>query len=747
MRHNMKSRLLFFTFLLSVFIISCKIPEEETETSWKKTSTESSQTTTDTDTQVGNITREYWGSWIRMDTGDEYYIDSAKIYKSSSSNKKYSVLSTEIGGYTLESNNILKNGSIVYFRKGGNARSFSIKASGFSDVYSTSNRAISTGKQNVSGRREDQDNSADSQTSISASDGTISFTDAVAGDTQTVTVDDGISKGRIAVTPKYNGENMGTVPLIESGTYGFKVTYSIDGDSQGFCFGNYYKTYTLSLNLNNIGSEICETSVYEVSYSDSNLQIIDGNLTGNFSSIEAGKAKTLSFSIRYGKLETEYIDVPISISITDSKYERTWIDSVTLRFYKGLVSLKINSRNFDASSNATLNGFAIYPDGRSNRFTVSAGNIATILLPWSVNNYTLVFSGATASNEMAYSFGFAKTTKLADLSGTWSISDINAYESNNSVNTAYTVSNLSEPIKAYLKNGDIDFYTVNCKNIEVKFEPVSVVGYAVKEYENGNADDLVTPGESHYLDVKVNNSTDSEIAGVSLKLSTTSSYVTLVRDSYTIGDMHAKYYYSLTDSASSSSYCYLMNSSYSGNAFKFSVSSDCPNGTELPFTVTFTDSSGNTWTDSFNITVHTTQAVISLANDNYANCSVKEYENGNNDGLVTPGESHYLDIKAYNSGASTALGVSVKLSTTSSYVTLVRDSYEIGDMDAKYYYSLTDSSSDSSYCSLMYSSYSNKAFKFSVSSDCPDGTELPFIVTFTDSSGNTWTDSFKISVQ
>lgn len=86
----------------------------------------------------------------------EYYIDSTKIYKSSSSNKKSSVISTGISGYTLESNNILKNGSIVYFRKGGNARNFSIKA-------------------------------ADIQTATSTSDGTISFSDAVAGDAQNVT--------------------------------------------------------------------------------------------------------------------------------------------------------------------------------------------------------------------------------------------------------------------------------------------------------------------------------------------------------------------------------------------------------------------------------------------------------------------------------------------------------------------------------------------------------------------------------
>ena len=41
---------------------------------------------------------------------------------------------------------------------------------------------------------------------------------------------------------------MGTIPIVEKGMYGFKTTYSINGDGQGFCYGNLYKTYSLTLN-------------------------------------------------------------------------------------------------------------------------------------------------------------------------------------------------------------------------------------------------------------------------------------------------------------------------------------------------------------------------------------------------------------------------------------------------------------------------------------------------------------------
>ena len=234
-----------------------------------------------------------------------------------------------------------------------------------------------------------------------------------------------------------------------------------------------------------------------------------------------------------------------------------------------------------------------------------------MLVPWSNSDYHLAFSGATASNEMAYSFGFQAKTSLADLSGTWSINDINAYEPNDSISSAWRVNDLSTPVKAYLKANDIDFYTVNCGSIEVNTDSITILETAVREYENGNGDNLVTPGESLYLDVKMQNTTPSTLYDLTVKLSSTSNYVTIHRDSckvvysdsYTIGGMSAGYYFSLTDSSSSSDDCYLMSSNYEYNAFKFSVDSSCPSGTELPFTITFTDWYGNVGTDTLTIPV------------------------------------------------------------------------------------------------------------------------------------------------
>ncbi len=413
---------------------------------------------------TGTLDRKLWGSWIKMDTGTEYYIDTIAVYESSSSNKKYKKSTYQVSDFKFDGDNIIKTGSSVFFRKGGSARGFTMNVSGFSD--SDSYRAMSSSRAGVKGSRKNTNNQYDSESVVSAEDGKISFTNAVADDVQEVSVSSGTMDSSISVAPAYDGQNIGTIPLVEPDMYGFKTTYSINGDDQGFCYGNSYKNYTLNLQINNVGSETCKTSQYEISCEDPYFTVVSGGLTGNFSSVEPGKSKTVTLSVNYGTLNTEYVDVPISISITDSKYLRTWNDTVTIRFYKGVVALKVNARNFEGSG-ATLKGFLIYPDGRSKRFTVSAGSTQTVLVPWSSSDYILSFSGATTSSELAYSFAFVGQATVADLTGTWSISDINAYEDNDSSTKAYKVTSLALPVKAYLSYEDIDFYKVNVSDVDL----------------------------------------------------------------------------------------------------------------------------------------------------------------------------------------------------------------------------------------------------------------------------------------
>ena len=772
----MKKILFAFTFLFTFFLLGCSL------TTSPNSGSNSNGKDSSNPTKPATITKEYWGVWIQMDTGDEFYIDGNSIYKSSSSNKKYSKIQDGISGYTLENAYILKQNNIRYFKKGGISRDFSIQIAGFSDSYSRSARAASTGQQGIHGRRENDDNPSDTETSTSDEDGKTEFTDAVADDPQTITIDDGTS---VVVTPEYDGQDMGTIPIVEDGMYGFKTTYTIDSDAQGFCYGNLYKTYTLRLNLNNIGSITCATSTYNITCDDPKLNFVSGELVGNFSSIEPKKSKSLTFSINYGSLDEEYIDVPIKISISDSKYQRTWNDSITLRFHKGLVAIKVNSRNFDSNSSAKLNGFFIYPDGRSKRFTVQAGNASTITIPWSSKDYIIAFSGATASNEMAYSFGFSKTTSLADLSGAWSIQDINAYENNDTVAEAKRVTDLSNSVKAYLSDGDIDFYIINNSSISLGYEPIT---YHAKSYTDSNStsnvynnmDGQINPGETITMDIRLQNIVDAMVEDINLTLSSESNYISFLEPTKSYGSMKGGYYktqYGTQYYANNEEYKYGYTSTYSYGSYNypysgtlnnkygwtFTIDKDTPYNTIIPIKLTFSDKTGKQWFESFNLEVLKPGIEIVYHDNSYSDSLNTTNPYNNKDGKINPGETISMDIRIQNKGSSRAIDVMSKLTTTSPYVTLNTNEKSYGSIAGNYYktqygaqYYADDESYKYGYSSnYSYGSYNypysgslnpSYGWTFTVDQNTPYNTVIPFNMEFTDKNGDTWTDSFTLTV-
>lgn len=468
----MKKKNLLYVVLLSFCLVSffsCKADDENDESNTEHTEkndtgkTGEKGNTTVVTTKIGS---EFWGTWIQMNTGTEYYIDDTKVYTVSVSGNK-TEFQSGIGEFKLESNEVMKNGNLAYFRKGGSKRSFSVGISGFA---STAARGISIGTQDISGRRKNKKNTSDTQTtsvsSTSETDGTITFTDAVPDDTQTVEVvtkDDTVLT-TTDVTPQYDGENVGTIPLVEAGKYALKTSYVINTKLEDYMYGNNYAEYDITLKIENISKVICATSFYTISCDDQNLTLSGIPTTGNIRSLAAGDTKELRGTVSYGTLTEDYKDVTLKITIEDVMSDDTWNDSVTLRFYRGRVPLVINAALIDSTENANLNGFIIYPDGRSRWFDVAAGQNATVWMPYSQQDYVIVFSGATTTSEMKYSFNFRNLGKLADLSGTASRDELKGYEPNDTFATAYNLGDVTENVKGALHYGDLDYYKINNKN-------------------------------------------------------------------------------------------------------------------------------------------------------------------------------------------------------------------------------------------------------------------------------------------
>lgn len=469
----MKKFLLIFGFvtIFSLLMFSgCKDPSDSNSTQNQEDGFQQ-----DSNSEV-KISKEFWGTWIRMDTGDEYIITDKCVTVNGNA-------TSGIGEITLESENVLKYGSSDtaprLFRKGGSNRTFFTKLAGFSSVNS---RGIETGSQGISGRevgRKNTNNDSDTQTVVSDEDGNVTFTDAVPDDTQEITVKtENGEEITIEVTPKFDGEHIGTIPLVEDG-YSFKTTYSISGDLNGYYYANNFDTYPLRISMKNIGDSVCPTALYKLSCSDSNFNFT-GTKEGVFTSILPNDIRALEFTVSYGNLVDEYKDVTIDISITDSVTDRTWIDSVTLRFYRKPVYVSVNTFNPNKLTSAKLNGFVITPDGKSKYFSVKHNDVVNVLLPWSssANPIKVVFSGATADYEMYYAFT-TSSEKLTYIdifdwnsfvntsNGTEQFNIVTSYEKPDRNDTENTSSYIEDGVgvtKSFIQLGDIDYFTVNAND-------------------------------------------------------------------------------------------------------------------------------------------------------------------------------------------------------------------------------------------------------------------------------------------
>ena len=424
--------------------------------------------------------KDLWGKWKRIDNGQVYTISGDSI--------KCDWETFDNVVLTPESENILVlgSGATAYrlFRTGGGTRTFTAKVAGFQNVVSRGTSDSETqGIEGLKVNRKSKDIATDTDSTISGEDGTITFEDVVADEVQVITVEtENGNTVEVELKPSYDGEHVGTIPIVESG-YSFKTTYSI-GDSewyndnqQLYCFGNNFKEYYLTFRFTNIGDETCSTAKYELLANTNDTQLKLSNTSGAISSITPGSYKDVTVKVSYGDLDEYYKDVTIAIKITDSKLRKTWLDSITLRFYQTPISL--NMYAYGANKTGQLNGFVICPDGRSEYFNAWHNGSINKLVPYNKNgsnDYTVVFSATDANNEMAYTlnarhcqndnqdkFDFEPVFASSEL-----FDFVDSYEDgggNNTEDTAVEFEDSMEMVKSYVQYGDIDYFKLSLDDV------------------------------------------------------------------------------------------------------------------------------------------------------------------------------------------------------------------------------------------------------------------------------------------
>jgi hypothetical protein len=683
--------------------------------------------------EAQKFSKEFWGEWLRMDTGSTWYITSNSIKVNNQ------VFSTNVS-LVKQSDRVTEvtEGSRKYYLYASRiaTSSFSGKIVGFDSDSRNISRAAGSGLGGINVVISNLNNKAETATVTTDSAGKFSANDVIAGDEYEIT-----AEGQTAVVlPNTNGEDIGTITVTNGVNFKTIIKPKETTTDMNRLYANL-NFYTFNIEIENTGTEDCTAAIYSLEF-DSDLIVRSSASSGILGTIEPKKKKIIELNLACKAIQNEYEFKRIGITIDDPIGGKNWDDSVSIKFHRA-------PTDFYIRSNSPVSGVIITPNANAYSFkTGGSGNVysASLTMPWSTEDYLVVFSGATADTEVVYSLGInvIPDTNFTDFR------DLANYETNNTEEKAAPV-NMQNKIMSYLHKNDIDYFKINLGTTAPEIKPVTITDQAIKE-ASGNNDGNANPNETHYLDIRVRNNTNATINISSVTLSTTSGYVTIDNETASIGNLNAGYYITLTDNSYSYSSATSVSLLYSNlsKAFKFTIAGNCPVGTQLPFTVTFTDSWGNVWTDTLTIPVVGTDANIAINMPVASNFSIREAANGNGDNMANPRESLYLDVRVRNSGTSNALELQAVLSTTSGYITIDNGTVSIGNLNAGYYMTLTDLTSGGytsvSSAGLLYSNLSTRAFRFTIDDNCPVGTQLPFTVTFTDSWGNVWTDTLTISV-
>lgn len=172
----------------------------------------------------------------------------------------------------------------------------------------------------------------------------------------------------------------------------------------------------------------------------------------------------------------------------------------------------------------------------------------------------------------------------------------------------------------------------------------------------GNNNGLADYGETITLDITLENVGSVTATGVSAKLRTSDSYITLTDTTQNWG--------SITNG----------NTSTQSNAYSFSIANNIPDQHLVPFTLYITDNNSNTWTASFNMLVNAPDLSIGSVTIDDAS--------GNNNGRLDPGETVDLIISSFNNGNADALNVVSSLTCTLGTVTINNTTDNLGTLAA-----------------------------------------------------------------
>lgn len=170
----------------------------------------------------------------------------------------------------------------------------------------------------------------------------------------------------------------------------------------------------------------------------------------------------------------------------------------------------------------------------------------------------------------------------------------------------------------------------------------------------GNGNGLLDYGETNKLALRVKNVGSATATGVTVKVTENDPYVTMTDSTETYGDINANTTMIKTD------------------AFTYTVANTIPDGRSVDFTVTATSGS-TSWSSNFSIAAHS--PVLKMGTYSIVDSA------GNNNGRFDPGENVKFNVPIKNTGTSNASGVTARLFSLTTGITLTGDSLVYGNIN------------------------------------------------------------------
>jgi len=450
----MRNKIIIFAVICFFCLLGCR-PEPEEEPS-------------------RNLPEEMWGEWLRIDLDETWYITRDSIFI----NDEKSSISVTLKRQSSNVIQVTEGGRIYYLYASRTANaSFSGRIAGFDDQASrSSGRSVAGGIGSINVVVENLKNGVKSTTTTDA-EGEFTVDSIIPGDDYKITPKQG---NPVTFTPVASGDDVGTITVVNSKDINFKVSivcrnnyrdanmlnaigyyksghytsdYGKEDDFDLFSYG-INPDYNFTISIQNTGGSDATAATYRLTL-DPGLSIrydstySSGPFADVLGTIEPGASKGININLKCNpsSISGDYDFKKLTITITDPIANRTWNDSVSLRFFKETKLLKTNgsARGMVISTAHEAIRFTRYSTGDGNVF------LGAIVPKYVDSDYLFGFCGATANTEGAYSLVIADLPYQDDLLGT----DVTRYEPNDTEETAMVITG---SIRAYLHKNDVDYY-------------------------------------------------------------------------------------------------------------------------------------------------------------------------------------------------------------------------------------------------------------------------------------------------